>query len=64
MVRVPRRGDGFDVVLRHSGELGKNDSSESLITGWQFNAGERTGAGTAKQMGLWVLLVSALVYSL
>jgi hypothetical protein len=41
---------------------GADTSGESVITGWQFNAGGRTGAGTAKQMALRVLLVSALMH--
>ncbi len=43
---------------------GKDTSGESVITGWQFNAGGKIGAGTVRQVGVWVLLVSALMYIL
>ncbi|KAG7285286.1 hypothetical protein NEMBOFW57_009908 [Staphylotrichum longicolle] len=33
---------------------GSNITNDSVITGWQFNAGARAGpAGMAKQIGLW-----------
>jgi hypothetical protein len=44
--------------------VGGNYTDESRITGWQFNAGARTGMTTAKQIGLWVLLVSGFIYIL
>ncbi len=41
---------------------GRNNTDESIITGWQFNTGARAAGttATAKQIGLWVLLVSGL----
>jgi hypothetical protein len=38
--------------------------TESRITGWQFNAGGRVGAGSVRSVGLWVLALSGLVYVL
>jgi hypothetical protein len=43
-------------------EHGRN-YKESRITGWQFNAGTRAGAGSAKQLGLWALALSGVVYA-
>lgn len=38
--------------------------NESRITGWQFNAAARAGTGSAKQLGLWMLALSGLIYVL
>ncbi|KAK4152740.1 hypothetical protein C8A00DRAFT_44226 [Chaetomidium leptoderma] len=42
---------------------GRN-SNESKITGWQFNTAGRTERSSAKQIGLWVLALSGLIYVL
>ncbi|KAK4033073.1 hypothetical protein C8A01DRAFT_50265 [Parachaetomium inaequale] len=36
----------------------------SRITAWQFNAAGRVGTGSVREIGLWVLAVSGLVYML
>ncbi|KAK3290596.1 uncharacterized protein B0H64DRAFT_446908 [Chaetomium fimeti] len=38
--------------------------TEPRITGWQFNAAGRVGAGSVKTVSLWVLALSGLVYVL
>lgn len=43
---------------------GNNTRSELRITGYQFNAAARSGMGSAKQLGLWVLALSGLIYVL
>lgn len=43
---------------------GRNITNDSVITGWQFNTGARAGTGTAKGIGLWVLLVSGFLHVL
>lgn len=57
--------DGVSGAMRQcirAANRGRNNTDESVITGWQFNAAGRTaGAGMVKQMGLWALLVSGLV---
>ena len=43
--------------------IGRNATDESIMTGWQYNTGARAAGtmATAKQMGLWLLLVSGLM---
>lgn len=56
-----------DAVQQASGSClrvnGRN-FTESRITGWQFNAAGRVGAGSVRAVGLWVLALSGLVYVL
>ena len=46
--------------------LGANrgNTSDLSIVGWQMNAAGRPGMGSAKQIGLWVLALSGLIYVL
>lgn len=38
------------------------NNTRPKITGWQFNAGARTGSWTVKEAGILVLALSGLVY--
>ena len=56
-----RHDDVISSMSACLGDAGRGNSTggESRGTSWQFNSGSRPGTATAKQVGVWVLLVSA-----
>lgn len=51
-------GNKVSACLGRTANLTDGDSRGTVF---QFNAGSRPGTATAKQMGLWVLLVSGII---
>jgi hypothetical protein len=71
---VPRRyfngSASHDAVAGQMSDCLIANSADDPTTGdpraasWQFNTGARPGTATAKQLGLWALLVSGFMYLL